>query len=94
MPNAIKMLLPNATGQTFSNKSVNVYVTHDLTYMVENTVVPFGQLKTTLKNALHNSNSPSVVLRVDKRVDVEHLVDVLKIGNDLEVQMILATKPE
>ena len=95
MPNAIDLLLPNATGKTAANKTISVSVSEDLIYFVNNTEVMFSDLKTTLSSEIAKSDSEeaTVVLKIDKRVTLEKTVEILQIGNDLKVPMILSTKP-
>ena len=42
----------------------------------------------------YKTPDPSVVLRVDQRLSVQDLVDVMKLGTEIKVRMILETKPE
>ena len=93
-PNAIKLLLPNATGQTLSSQTVSVSVTHDLKYYVNNKRVSYGKLSSEIQKAIAGKKEPvpTVVLSFDKRVDIENLVGVLKLGNQLKVKMILQTE--
>ena len=95
-PNAIKLLLPNATGQTLASQTVSVSISEDLTYYINGKEIPFSKLENEIRKAVQGVEEPvpTVVLRVDKRVEVNELVSVLKLGNRLNVRMILATKPE
>ncbi|MCB9257409.1 MAG: biopolymer transporter ExbD [Chitinophagales bacterium] len=95
MPNALKLILPNATGKTPASKSISVSLSKDLTYMVNSQVVMFEDLKSTLSAEIAKSNSDetTVVLKIDKDVSLEKAVEILDIGNQLKVSMILATKP-
>ncbi|MCB0509842.1 MAG: biopolymer transporter ExbD [Bacteroidetes bacterium] len=95
MPNALKLILPNATGKTPASKSISVSLSKDLTYMVNSQVVVFEDLKSTLSTEIAKSNSDetTVVLKIDKDVSLEKAVEILDIGNQLKVSMILATKP-
>lgn len=98
LPNAIPLLLPNATGQVAQNKSITVLVSSDLEYFVNNESVGFGGLKsklsTEISKAKAKTDKPSVILKIDKAVALEKVVDVLQIGNELKVPMILSTKPK
>tara|TARA_B100001093_G_C26809473_1_gene1006944 strand:+ start:1200 stop:1592 length:393 start_codon:yes stop_codon:yes gene_type:complete len=96
MPNALKLILPNASGKTPASKSITVALSNDLTYMVNSQVVEYEAVKMTLEGALSKSNSdePTVVLKIDKDVSLEKAVELLDIGNQLKVPMILATKPK
>ncbi|MDC3209249.1 biopolymer transporter ExbD [Chitinophagales bacterium] len=96
MPNALKLILPNASGKTPASKSITVALSNDLTYTVNSQVVEYEAVKMTLEGALSKSNSdePTVVLKIDKDVSLEKAVELLDIGNQLKVPMILATKPK
>lgn len=95
MPNALKLLLPSATGKTEASKPISLSVSEDLRYMVNNTEVLFPELKNTLLAEISklNTEETTVVLKIDKRVALENVVEVLEIGNQLKVPMILSTKP-
>lgn len=96
MPNALKLILPNASGKTPASKSITVALSNDLTYMVNSQIVEYEAVKMTLQGELSKSNSdePTVVLKIDKDVSLEKAVELLDIGNQLKVPMILATKPK
>jgi len=97
MPNALDLVLPNATGKTPANKSIVLAVSSDLRYMVNNEETTFNGIKGKLSKKINEvkskSKAPSVVLKIDKSVDLEHVVNILQIGNDLRVPMVLTTKP-
>ncbi len=96
MPNALKLILPNASGKTPASKSITVALSNDLIYMVNSQIVEYEAVKMTLQGELSKSNSdePTVVLKIDKDVSLEKAVELLDIGNQLKVPMILATKPK
>ena len=97
MPNAITLLLPNATGKTTANKSITVAVSSELVYTVNNEQVNAngvkGKLSKEIAKAKAKTEEPTIVLKIDKSVDLENVVNLLQIGNELKVPMILATKP-
>ena len=96
MPNALKLILPNASGKTPASKSITVSLSNDLIYMVNSKQVNQSELKSALSNEIGKSNSEetTVVLKIDKDVALERAVEILDIGNQLKVPMILATKPK
>lgn len=97
MPEAMKILLPNAKGKTTSNKSITLAVSSDLIYSVNSQEIPFSEVESTLATAItaakNKTDEPTIVLKIDKSVELEKVVEILQMGNDLKVQMILATKP-
>jgi biopolymer transport protein ExbD len=95
-PNAIKVSLPKANSQVTTKKSLNVSITSDLRFYVEGTEAPQPQFEVALTNALKTLNTTDAVVSVncDKAVPVEHLVNVMRICNNLKAKVVLATQPE
>ena len=92
-PNVIKLLLPSSnTGKAVTKTQVSVSVNKDLQYFINNEPVSIDQLESKLSEVTKNVTDVTVVLRVDKSVQVQNLVDILEIGNRLKIKMILATQ--
>jgi len=92
-PNVLKLLLPNAKSSSQSVKHpISISVTEDLHYAVNNIPVDQDQLEPALKNLIQNQPDPTALLKVDKTVQVQNLVDLLDIGNRLKIKMVLATQ--
>ena len=91
-PNVLKLLLPSATSpkQGFKHP-VTISVTADLHYAVNNTPVEPNQLEPMLQSMMANQTDPTALLKVDKSIQVQNLVDLLDIGNRLKIKMVLAT---
>jgi biopolymer transport protein ExbD len=95
-PNVIKLLLPQAkAGQTVSKQQYSLTVSKDLEYYINNEKIPlaFEQLEPRFLQIVGNSNDVTVVLKVDRSIQVQNLVDILALGNKLKIKMILATQP-
>ena len=91
-PNVLKLLLPNSKASTQSIKHpITISVTSDLQYAVNNTPVTAELLEETLKAIIKDQTDPTALLKVDKTVQVQNLVDILDIGNRLKIKMVLAT---
>jgi len=92
-PSVIKLLLPKATtSQAISKQQVSLSVTATKQYYVNNVEVPFENLETELQKTTSAITEPTVVLRFDGALTVQDLVDILQIGNKIQVKMVLATK--
>ena len=92
-PNVLKLLLPNAKSSSQSVKHpITISVTEDLHYAVNNLPVDQEQLEPALKNLVQGQPDPTALLKVDKTVQVQNLVDLLDIGNRLKIKMVLATQ--
>lgn len=94
-PNVVKLMLPSAkSNQAVIKKPVSVSIKKDLTYYIDTKQVSLDQLERRLQEKLMNVSDPAVVIRVDKDVPVQYLVDLLDIGNRLNIKMVLATQPK
>jgi biopolymer transport protein ExbD len=90
---AIDILLPKASGKTENKKSVAVSIKENLTFYVDQKLVGESMLEDELKTVLANKEEPTIVLRADKSVAVEHVVKVMDIANRNKFKVILAVKP-
>ncbi|MFL0352166.1 biopolymer transporter ExbD [Xanthomarina sp. GH4-25] len=91
--NAIDILLPKASGKTENKKSVAVSIKKDLTYYIDQKRVGESVLESELIAALSTEDKPTLVLRAEKSVPVEHVVKVMDIANRNKFKVILAVKP-
>jgi len=96
-PNVVKLTLPNSKhAAEIQKRIIGVSVTKDLQYYVNNKQINFDQLESVLTQELQKSTDPTtestVVLNCDKSLPIQELVNILEIGNKLNVKMILATK--
>ncbi|MEO5570969.1 MAG: biopolymer transporter ExbD [Bacteroidia bacterium] len=91
-PNVLKLLLPNSKTSSQSIKHpIVISVTGDLQYAVNNTPVPMEQLEPTIKGIIGTQTDPTALLKIDKTVQLQNLVQLLDIGNRNKIKMVLAT---
>jgi biopolymer transport protein ExbD len=91
-PNVLKLLLPNSKTSSQSIKHPMVIsVTGDLQYAVNNTPVAIDQLETMVKGIIADQTDPTALLKIDKAVQLQNLVELLDIGNRNKIKMVLAT---
>jgi biopolymer transport protein ExbD len=92
-PNAIKVLLPKATSEeTVPRNIINLTITDKLEYYLEQQQVPAASLKEALSSVSATAISPTVVLRVDKTIQVNELIKVVDVINSLKLPMVVATE--
>jgi biopolymer transport protein ExbD len=91
-PSMIKVSLPNAqNSQSIQKKEINLTMTREKIYFVNNTEVPFDALETQLKKELNRYPDAFIMLRFDNTLPIQDLVNVLSLGNKLNSKMIIAT---
>ena len=91
-PSMIRVALPNSrNSQTLQKKEINLTMTKEKVYYVNNTQVPFDALEAQLKKELANSPEAFIMLRFDNTLPIQDLVNVLSVGNRLNSKMIIAT---
>ena len=91
-PSMIKVSLPNAqNSQSIQKKEINLTMTREKIYFVNNTEVPFDALEAQLKKELSHYPDAFIMLRFDNTLPIQDLVNVLSLGNKLNSKMIIAT---
>ncbi len=91
-PNVIKLMLPQAeAAQRSYTKQMTLSVDADRNYFLDKQPIPVDQLETTLHNTFLNVQERTIVLRLDKSLAVQDLVDVLEIGAKEDIKMVMAT---
>jgi biopolymer transport protein ExbD len=95
-PSVIKLLLPKAANseQTLSKQNINLTITKDLKYYIDDEEVAFDRLEPKLRILKTRANETTVILRADKDITLQYIVDVIDIGNKLKLKVILATTKE
>jgi biopolymer transport protein ExbD len=92
-PSVIKLLLPKSPpAQTISKQQITLSETADKSFYLNNIAVPFDNIESELIKVTKKIDSPTIVLRIDNSLTIQNLVDVLQIGNKLNIKMVLATK--
>jgi biopolymer transport protein ExbD len=92
-PNVMKLLLPKAdSGKAMSKQNVTISVNSDLEYFIDNKPIAVADLEPTLLQRIGGMPEPTVILKVDKTVQIQSLIDLLDIGNRNRIKMVLATE--
>ena len=91
-PSMIRVSLPRSGySQSIQQKEINLTMTKEKTYFVNNTQVPFEGLENQLKKELTRNPNAFIMLRFDYTLNIQDLVNVLSLGNKLNAKMIIAT---
>ena len=91
-PNVIKLMLPKASStQQLSKKQVTLSVDANKAYFIDKQPVAPEALEAELKSIMAGIEEPTVVVRVDKSLTVQDLVNVLETGAKLNIKMVMAT---
>ena len=99
-PNAIKLLLPNSNNKTMAKQTVTVYINESYQYFVGENRVSELQLQDRIDSKIAGQIDASVVLRSDKSVPVQYIVNVIDAVNNINKKyntkhkVILATTPK
>lgn len=99
-PNAIKLLLPQSNSKTMAKQTVTVYINDTFQYFVDERPANENSLQADLGAALRGQNEGTVVVRSDKTVPVQYVVNVIDAINQLNensktsYKVILATSPK
>lgn len=91
--NAIDILLPSASGKTTNKKSVNVTITKDFTFYVDQNTVAEQNLELELIGIISGTSQPTITLRAEESVPISKVAYVMDIANRNKIKVILAVKP-
>jgi len=92
-PNVIKVPLPESKTNTKTNKQhLSLTVTKDKKYYLDKQEVAFDKLEAALVAKTNQLKDNTVVLRIPYDSPVQDLVDLLRIGMDNNLKVIIATK--
>ncbi|MBO7460005.1 MAG: biopolymer transporter ExbD [Bacteroidales bacterium] len=85
-PNAIKLLLPQSSSRTMAKQTVTVYINEKNDYYVGERQVAENQLQAEIMvemNKSNGGNDGTVVVRSDKNVPVQYVVNVIDAVNNI-----------
>ena len=99
-PNAIKLLLPSSSSKTMAKQTLTVYINEHFQYYVDETPVTDEELASSISAKIGGQTEATIVLRSDKTVPVQYVVNVIDAVNDINNatqqnhKVILATSPK
>ena len=100
-PNAVKLLLPESGSKTMAKQNVTVYIDENYNFQVGNKPTDLEGLQPLIASGIEPGVSDAcVVLRSDKTVPVQYVVNVIDAVNAINEQtnskhkVILATSPK
>lgn len=92
-PNVIKVPLPESKANEKTNKQhVTLTVTKEKKYFVDKQEVSLDQIAPKLLTETKKLNDNTVILRIPFDLMVQDLVDLLQIGMENNLKVIIATK--
>lgn len=97
-PAAIRVLLPNASAseQIVTKKNIHLVVTKDLEYFINDRKIAKEEIEPRLiaevTSAKETKEEINVLLQADRNLSLQDVVDVIDIGNKLQIKMVLFTQ--
>jgi len=96
-PAVVRVALPNASAaqNVTIKKTIQLVVTEDLKYYLNNKNVAFDQIEPELGRLLQDKKDNeefNVILQADKKLSLQDVVDIINIGYKLNVKMVLFAK--
>ena len=88
--NTIKIELPDAKGKTENRKSVSVSLLSNNLIYVDDELVERKYLELEILKKMEKIQSPSIILRAEKSVQIDNVVYVMNIANQNSIKVLLA----
>ncbi|MDR1653666.1 MAG: biopolymer transporter ExbD [Prevotellaceae bacterium] len=98
-PATIRVMLPQSktSSEAVVKKNISLAITADRRYFVNKKEVSFQEIEPELSAILAAKKTGEevvVLLQADKLLTIQDMVDVIDIGNKLQIKMVLFTKKE
>ena len=90
--NTIEVKLPQADGKTENRSTVAVTITNANQYYIDSDRVSKRRLENKLISVLSSLDTPSIVLRTEKKVAIDEVVYVMNIANKNGIKVVLAVE--
>ncbi len=91
-PNVVKILLPKSgSTEVLSKKQITLTVTTEKRYFIDKKEYEYDDLELAIIDLTKNVTEPTIMLRLDKELLIQDLIDVMGIGAKLKIKMVLAT---
>jgi biopolymer transport protein ExbD len=92
-PHVIRLFLPKANStQTIAKKQITLSITKKKLYYLDEKPVLYQDLESELAALKERLPDVTIVVRADATLSIQDLVDVLQIGSNQDIKMILATE--
>lgn len=94
-PSVIKVLLPKAkNNQTLNKKQISLTVDEAKQYYLNDKLIVPVELESAILEEISKQKleDPTIVLRMDAKLTIQDLVDILAIGTKLKVRIVMATQ--
>ena len=90
--NTIEVKLPQAEGKTENRSTVAVTITNANQYFIDSDKVTKRRLENQLISILSSMETPSIVLRTEKKDAIDEVVYVMNIANRNGIKVVLAVE--
>jgi biopolymer transport protein ExbD len=92
-PHVIRLFLPKAnSSQTIAKKQMTLSITKKKLYYLDEKPILYQDLESELTAVKSTLPDVTIVVRADASLTIQDLVDVLQVGSNLDIKMILATE--
>ena len=96
-PATIRVLLPKSktSDDAVIKKQINLAITADHKYFLDKTEISFSEIEPRLSKIMASKSKNEealVLLQADKSLNLQEVIDVIDIGNKLDVKVVLFTK--
>ncbi len=93
-PGTMNVDLPQSNNQTPSNPNINVSITTDQQYYIDDEIVNYADLEVRLRELTGiTDESPTIRLNADENLNMDQVFNFLEIAKRNKYKVILGTRP-
>lgn len=91
--NGLNLNLPSANAQVVPDKTIDISITKDMQYYVNKNPVSIEMIASSIQSEIEPNQSPTIIIRADRTLPLDQVVQVMSIVKEMNLKMVLATEP-
>ena len=89
---ALDLILPKSTSKTTENQATSIKINKNIEYSINEIIIDSLNLEKEIISVMKKSKDPSILLQVDKSVDIHYVVNIMDIAYRNQYEIVIATE--
>ena len=89
---ALDLILPKSTSKTTENQATSIKINKNIEYSINEIIIDSLDLEKEIISVMKKSKDPSILLQVDKSVDIHYVVNIMDIAYRNQYEIVIATE--
>ena len=89
---ALDLILPKSTSKTTENQATSIKINKNIEYSINEIIIDSLHLEKEIISIMKKSKDQSILLQVDKSVDIHYVVNIMDIAYRNQYEIVIATE--